>query len=134
MIRNLTITAIVENTAGTLDAAGEWGLALWIEADDRRILCDTGQGHTLLDNARLLGIDLATAEALVISHGHSDHTGAIAALMDAGFHGKIYVSSRGVQGKVPARENTATPIERDTPFLIPGPTLEACKHRRNAAT
>ena len=99
MIHNLNITAIVENTAGTLDAAGEWGLALWIEADDRRILSDTGQGHTLLHNARLLGIDVATAEALVISHGHSDHTGGIAALMDAGFRGKTYIHPAALSGK-----------------------------------
>jgi 7,8-dihydropterin-6-yl-methyl-4-(beta-D-ribofuranosyl)aminobenzene 5'-phosphate synthase len=71
MIHNLNITAIVENTAGTFDAAGEWGLALWIEADEHRILLDTGQGRTLLQNARLLGIDVAATEALVISHGHS---------------------------------------------------------------
>jgi len=105
MIHNLNITAIVENTAGTLDAAGEWGLALWIEADDRRILSDTGQGHTLLHNARLLGIDVATAEALVISHGHSDHTGGIAALMDAGFRGKTYIHPAALSGKY-QREKT----------------------------
>ena len=105
MISNLNITAIVENTAGTLDAAGEWGLALWIEVDDRRILSDTGQGHTLLRNARLLGIDVATAEALVISHGHSDHTGGIAAVMDAGFRGKIYIHPAALSGKY-QREKT----------------------------
>jgi len=44
MIHNLKITAVVENTAGTFDAAGEWGLALWIEAGERRILSDTGRG------------------------------------------------------------------------------------------
>lgn len=99
MIRNLKITAIVENTAGTLDAAGEWGLALWIQADEHRVLSDTGQGHTLLQNARLLGIDLATAEALIISHGHSDHTGGIAALIDAGFRGKTYIHPAAMKGK-----------------------------------
>jgi 7,8-dihydropterin-6-yl-methyl-4-(beta-D-ribofuranosyl)aminobenzene 5'-phosphate synthase len=105
MVQNLNITAIAENTAGTLEAAGEWGLALWIEADERRILYDTGQGHTLLHNARLLGIDLATAEALVISHGHSDHTGGIAALMGAGFRGKIYIHPAALRAKY-QREKT----------------------------
>ncbi len=99
MIQNLSITAIVENTAGTFDAAGEWGLALWIEADQHRILSDTGQGHTLRQNARLLGIDLASAEALVISHGHFDHTGGIAELLDAGFRGKIYAHPAALRGK-----------------------------------
>jgi 7,8-dihydropterin-6-yl-methyl-4-(beta-D-ribofuranosyl)aminobenzene 5'-phosphate synthase len=105
MVQDLSITAIVENTAGTVDIAGEWGLALWIEADKHRILADTGQGHTLLHNARLLGIDLATAESLVISHGHSDHTGGIAALMDGGFHGKIYIHPAALNGKY-QREKT----------------------------
>ena len=105
MVQNLNITAIVENTAGTFDTAGEWGLALWIEADERRILCDTGQGHTLLQNARLLGIDVAAAEALVISHGHFDHTGGIAELVTAGFRGKIYIHPAALSGKY-QREKT----------------------------
>jgi 7,8-dihydropterin-6-yl-methyl-4-(beta-D-ribofuranosyl)aminobenzene 5'-phosphate synthase len=58
-----------------------------------------------LHNARLLGIDVATAEALVISHGHSDHTGGIAAVMDAGFHGKIYIHPAALGGKY-QREKT----------------------------
>ena len=99
MIHNLNITAIVENTAGTRDAAGEWGLALWIAADERRILLDTGQGHTLLQNARLLGIDVAAAEALVISHGHYDHTGGIAAAISAGFRGRIFIHPAALSAK-----------------------------------
>ncbi len=105
MVQNLNITAIVENTAGTFDTAGEWGLALWIEADERRILCDTGQGHTLLQNARLLGIDLASAEALVISHGHFDHTGGVTELVATGFRGKIYIHPAALSGKY-QREKT----------------------------
>jgi len=105
MIQDLSITAIVENTAGSLEIAGEWGLALWIEADGRRIICDTGQGHTLRRNARLLGIDLARAEALVISHGHSDHTGGIAELMAAGFRGKTYIHPAALNEKY-QREKT----------------------------
>ncbi len=105
MIHSLKITAIVENTAGTIDAAGEWGIALWIEADRHRILYDTGQGHTLLHNARLLGIDLTTAEALVISHGHADHTGGIAALIEAGFNGRIYMHPAALNAKY-RREKT----------------------------
>jgi 7,8-dihydropterin-6-yl-methyl-4-(beta-D-ribofuranosyl)aminobenzene 5'-phosphate synthase len=105
MVQNLTITAIVENTAGTFDTAGEWGLALWIEADERRILCDTGQGHTLLQNACLLGIDVTAAEALVVSHGHFDHTGGIAELVSAGFRGRIYIHPAALSPKY-QREKT----------------------------
>ncbi len=89
MIRELSITAIVENTAGQFDLLGEWGLSLWIEADGHRVLYDTGQGRSLMQNARLLGIDVSRADALVISHGHSDHSGGIAALVASGFRGKV---------------------------------------------
>jgi 7,8-dihydropterin-6-yl-methyl-4-(beta-D-ribofuranosyl)aminobenzene 5'-phosphate synthase len=114
MIKNLSITALVENTAGVFDAAGEWGLALWIAADPHRILCDTGQGHTLRENAKLLGIDLATADALVISHGHSDHTGGIAALMDAGFRGKTYIHPAALNPKY-QREKTPPHFSKGIP-------------------
>jgi 7,8-dihydropterin-6-yl-methyl-4-(beta-D-ribofuranosyl)aminobenzene 5'-phosphate synthase len=116
MIRNLKITAIVENTAGTLEAVGEWGLALWIEADEFRILSDTGQGHTLLHNAQLLGIDLATAGALVVSHGHSDHTGGIAALLGTGFRGKIYVHPAALRPKY-QREKAPPHREKGMPLM-----------------
>jgi len=99
MIKNLSVTAVVENTAGVFEVAGEWGLALWIEADRHRILYDTGQGYTLRPNAKLLGLDLASAHALVISHGHSDHTGGIAALMGAGFRGKTYLHPAALNPK-----------------------------------
>jgi len=99
MVPTLSITAVVENTAGKFNFLGEWGLALWIEAGPHRILYDTGQGRTLIDNARLLGIDLRDAQALVISHGHSDHSGGIAALMAHGFHGKVYIHPKALEKK-----------------------------------
>jgi 7,8-dihydropterin-6-yl-methyl-4-(beta-D-ribofuranosyl)aminobenzene 5'-phosphate synthase len=124
MIRNLNITAIVENTAGTFDAAGEWGLALWIEADGHRILSDTGQGHTLLRNARLLGIDLSAADSLVISHGHFDHTGGIAEAIEAGFGGKIYAHPGALAGKYQREKN---PPHRS--IGIPNAALRAVRSR-----
>ncbi len=152
MIRNLKITAIVENTAGTFEAAGEWGLALWIEADGHGILLDTGQGHTLLQNARLLGINVAAAEALVISHGHCDHTGGIASLMAAGFAGKIYAHPAALSAKykrektpphrsigmLPAseralRSRVADLVESPQPIMIaPGLMVTGAIPRRNA--
>jgi 7,8-dihydropterin-6-yl-methyl-4-(beta-D-ribofuranosyl)aminobenzene 5'-phosphate synthase len=81
------------------EVAGEWGLALWVQADEHRVLCDTGQGHTLRENAKLLGIEIGSADALVLSHGHSDHTGGIAALIAAGFRGKTYLHPAALSPK-----------------------------------
>lgn len=91
-MKQLSITVLVENTAGKFDLLGEWGLSLWIETDEHCILYDTGQGRTLAQNARLLGIDLGRADALVLSHGHSDHSGGIAALVASGFRGKVFAN------------------------------------------
>ncbi len=77
MIRNLRITVLVENTVFCADLLAEHGLAYWIEADDCRILFDTGQGMVLDNNARQLGVDLQTADKVALSHGHFDHTGGL---------------------------------------------------------
>lgn len=74
------ITILVENKAAQ-GLATEHGLAMWIETEGRRILFDTGQGAALEPNARMLGTDLSTADTLVLSHGHYDHTGALASVL-----------------------------------------------------
>ncbi|MFW6153586.1 MAG: MBL fold metallo-hydrolase [Planctomycetota bacterium] len=79
---DLRVTLLVENTAGRRGLLGEHGLALWIERGDTHILFDTGQGEVLLHNASQLDIDLATADAIVLSHGHYDHTGGLAGALE----------------------------------------------------
>jgi len=71
------ITVLVENTVHRSGLLAEHGLAFWIERGARRILFDTGQGLALSHNAKTLGIDLSIADALVLSHGHYDHTGGL---------------------------------------------------------
>ncbi len=71
-----TITILVDNRAGG-GLIAEHGFSLWIETADRHILFDTGQGDALEKNAHALGIDLAAADILVLSHGHYDHTGGV---------------------------------------------------------
>jgi 7,8-dihydropterin-6-yl-methyl-4-(beta-D-ribofuranosyl)aminobenzene 5'-phosphate synthase len=60
----------------------EWGLSLWLasqrDAETRRILLDFGwTGETLNNNLELLGLDPATLDSLVASHGHLDHVGGL---------------------------------------------------------
>jgi 7,8-dihydropterin-6-yl-methyl-4-(beta-D-ribofuranosyl)aminobenzene 5'-phosphate synthase len=77
MVDTAKITILVDNEAGE-GLAAEHGLSLWIEAAGRRILFDTGQGSALPHNVAKLGIDLSTADSVVLSHGHYDHTGGLA--------------------------------------------------------
>jgi len=74
------ITVLVENTAGREGLEVEHGLSFWIEADDYRVLMDTGQTDAVVRNASALGVDLARTDAIVLTHGHYDHTGGLAAL------------------------------------------------------
>ena len=77
MIENLKITLLVENTVRRADLLAEHGVAYWIEADDHRIVFDTGQGHVILNNAEVLGIPLDKADMIALSHGHGDHFAAM---------------------------------------------------------
>jgi 7,8-dihydropterin-6-yl-methyl-4-(beta-D-ribofuranosyl)aminobenzene 5'-phosphate synthase len=66
----------------------EHGLSLlvsvWLGDRKHTILLDTGYtGIPLLHNAEFLGIDLAVVEALVLSHFHMDHTGAVHRFLDS---------------------------------------------------
>ena len=73
----LRLTVVVDNNAHGDGLMAEHGLSLLIETAEERILFDTGQGPALRHNARQLQIDLRGLDALVLSHGHYDHTGGI---------------------------------------------------------
>ena len=84
------VTLLVDNTAGSRELLGEHGLAFWIQWDSDRILFDTGQGLTLCSNAHSLGAALAKTDAVVLSHGHYDHTGGLELVLQSAPHAKVY--------------------------------------------
>ncbi len=73
----MTITVVCDNRTEAAGCKTEHGLSMWIEAGDMRILFDTGQGGTFAHNVDCLGIDLARADAAVLSHGHYDHANGL---------------------------------------------------------
>lgn len=79
----MRVTVLVENSVGrTLPIFGEHGLSFWVEYEGRKVLFDTGQRGAVVSNAALLGIDLKAVDAVVLSHGHSDHTGGLRAVLE----------------------------------------------------
>lgn len=70
------ITTLSENTA-QLGFLGEWGLSILVETDSSKVLLDTGLSTSAVYNADLMGIDLSTIDAIVLSHAHGDHTGGL---------------------------------------------------------
>ena len=73
----ISLYILAENTARGMGIIGEHGLSYWIDTGTHRLLFDTGQGLALFHNALRLGIDLAKLDAVVLSHGHYDHTGGL---------------------------------------------------------
>lgn len=80
---SLRITVLCENSVGSLSGTlGEHGFAALVEsAGEESLLFDTGQGATLLHNARRMNKDLATVRKVAISHGHYDHAGGLLPLL-----------------------------------------------------
>lgn len=89
----MKVTVLLENATPTSRLAARHGLALWVEAAGRRILFDMGPDAAFLANAEELGIDAATADAVVLSHGHADHGGGLGAYLAA-------ADARGAQAPV----------------------------------
>jgi 7,8-dihydropterin-6-yl-methyl-4-(beta-D-ribofuranosyl)aminobenzene 5'-phosphate synthase len=76
----IKISTLSENTA-LHGYIGEYGLSLFIEADGKRILFDTGLSFSAYHNAQLMGIDLTKVDCIVLSHGHLDHTGGLSEML-----------------------------------------------------
>jgi len=94
----IAITTLVDNSAAD-GFLSEHGLAFWIEYHDRRILFDTGQSEIFIQNAAKLGIDLSETNAIVISHGHYDHTGGLARVLDIAPEATVYLHPAALKAK-----------------------------------
>ena len=78
--KSIHLTILVDNSAQP-GLSKEHGFAVLVEAFGHTILFDTGQGTALLQNATELRCELHRVEVLVLSHGHYDHTGGLAAVL-----------------------------------------------------
>ncbi|HAS05099.1 MAG TPA: MBL fold metallo-hydrolase [Dehalococcoidia bacterium] len=76
----IKVSTLSENTA-LHGYIGEYGLSLFIEAENKRILFDTGLSFSAYHNAQIMGIDLTKIDCIVLSHGHLDHTGGLAEIL-----------------------------------------------------
>lgn len=82
MAESVRLTIVCENTVGQpLPLLGEHGFACLIDCPAGRLLFDTGRGLALLHNLAILGIDPQSIDAIVLSHGHDDHTGGMLPLL-----------------------------------------------------
>jgi len=73
----MRIITLIENLVNRPELLAEHGLSLFIDTGDKKILFDTGQSGLFIQNAQKLGVDISEIDALILSHGHDDHTGGL---------------------------------------------------------
>lgn len=95
----MKLSILVNNYVTSSKLLAEHGLCFYIEAHGRRILFDTGQTSALIHNARVLEVDLASIETIVLSHGHYDHTGGLESLLKLNNGSKIFMHPLAFQEK-----------------------------------
>lgn len=89
----MRITTLVDNLPSPDDPrlVAEWGLSQCIELDGRRVLLDMGASDAFARNAERLGIDVASVDAAVLSHHHSDHGGGLRRFFELNDRAPVYL-------------------------------------------
>ena len=82
---------LVDNCVDQPDVKGELGFSLYIEHQGFKVLFDLGQSNIFEENAKLFNIDISSIDALVLSHGHYDHTGGLNRFFELNSKAKIYL-------------------------------------------
>lgn len=87
----IIIKILIEDTTDDNRLHNEHGLSLYIETDEQRILFDVGASPLFVENAKIMGVDLAKIDSVVISHGHNDHGGGIEAFLRENSNALVYI-------------------------------------------
>ena len=94
----MKIAVLTENTACSPEFGCEHGLSLYIEACGHRLLFDSGQSGLFAGNAKILGIDLESADTAVLSHGHYDHGGGLKRFLEINKKARVYMNIHAFEG------------------------------------
>ncbi len=95
----ITVTTLVENSVYARGLLAEHGLSFHLHTGRYSLLFDTGQSDLLLRNAVKLGISLADTEAIVLSHGHNDHTGGLRTAREAAPQARFFLHHAALSPK-----------------------------------
>lgn len=64
---------VLADNIGEGPLAGEWGLSIYIEYENKKILLDTGASALFTENAKAMDIPLENIDFGILSHAHYDH-------------------------------------------------------------
>ena len=85
-------TVLVDNIQNN-SLKGEWGLSIYIEYGDEKILLDVGASNLFAKNADKLGISLKDIDYAVLSHAHYDHANGMRSFFQVNEKARFYVQS-----------------------------------------
>ena len=116
----MKIITLLENDTCRTDLTSARGLSLYVETAKHKILFDMGPDAHFLDNAKALGVDLSAVDTAVLSHGHSDHGGGLAAFCQVNSQAKIYLRPDALQpyyAVLPDKEPQFIGLETPNDFI-----------------
>ncbi len=87
----MKMTFLSDNKTEKAKCHAEWGLAILIESRGRKVLFDVGASAMFARNAEALEVDLSDVDAVVISHGHYDHTEGMEAFCQINHRAPVYI-------------------------------------------
>ena len=87
----IRVVSLLENTACRAGLCAAHGLSLYIETPRHKILFDMGPNADFIANAEALGVDLTAVDLALLTHGHYDHGGGLAAFCRVNDHAPVYI-------------------------------------------
>ena len=82
---SIRLTILCENSVDRVSPyglLGEHGFSCHLQTSAGNFLFDTGGGMTIMNNAKLMGIDFKKLQGIMFSHGHFDHTGGLKQVLE----------------------------------------------------
>lgn len=83
-------TVLVDNIS-ECSLRAEWGLSIYIEYGEKKLLLDTGASGNFSKNAKELQFDLAGVDFAVLSHAHYDHADGMETFFRENAKAKFYL-------------------------------------------
>lgn len=92
----MKITFLSDNKTENSLCMAEWGLSVLIESNGHKVLLDVGASPLFSENAKNLKLPIDDVEAVVISHGHYDHTEGMESFCNINKDAKIFIHRNAI--------------------------------------